>query len=420
TGIKLRTSQSTAILARRKMGKSALMERLFNITFSKNDGVIPFYYEIKENHVWIVDFCQDFFLTFIYQYIAFKSRKSEYLGSHSRSDFGKALDIARKEGLDYLCVSIEDAANAVAHERVDILWDIAREAPKRIAYSQKEFIVQMIDEFQFFNAMIYWDKEKKNLAATMAGGYLSTAESKVAPLLVSGSWVGWLMNLLKMMLPARFIYKYLNNMPQDEAVEMVFNYSRFFEIPVSDKTAYLLAAMSEGSPFYISSIFRSQYEDKDLTTIDGLTDTFEFETLNPRGIIKGTWMEYVKTAFAKVNDRNAKKIVLHLCKNRDRELTRLELLEDLKLDMTDGELELKLEALVKADIISEGQTNFDYRGVQDNIFDKVFRGVYGKEIDHFDVRVIKKEYGEGFETLKKQYDSLSGRKGLHAAKMNDG
>ena len=78
--IKERKSQSTAIMARRKMGKTAIMERLFNITFHKNDGVIPFYYEIKEGDMWGLDFCQDFFPTFIYQYIAFKTRKPDYLG----------------------------------------------------------------------------------------------------------------------------------------------------------------------------------------------------------------------------------------------------------------------------------------------------------------------------------------------------
>ncbi|MCP4154475.1 MAG: hypothetical protein GY757_42515, partial [bacterium] len=72
--IKEEKSQSTAILARRKMGKTALMERLFNITFHKNSNVIPFYYEVKETQMWAVDFCREFFLTFIYQYIAFKSR----------------------------------------------------------------------------------------------------------------------------------------------------------------------------------------------------------------------------------------------------------------------------------------------------------------------------------------------------------
>jgi hypothetical protein len=67
------------MLARRKMGKTALMERLFNITFYKNSRVIPFYYEIKEVEMWMVDFCRDFFLTFIYQYIAFKTREYGYL-----------------------------------------------------------------------------------------------------------------------------------------------------------------------------------------------------------------------------------------------------------------------------------------------------------------------------------------------------
>jgi hypothetical protein len=65
--------------------------------------------------------------------------------------------------------------------------------------------------------------------------------------------------------------------------------------------------------------------------------------------------------------------------------------------------------MVKGDIISQGQTHFDYRGVQDNIFDKVFRGVYEKEIREFDVRVIRKEYSEELKKLKKQYNSLLGK-----------
>jgi hypothetical protein len=407
--IKEKKSQSTAILARRKMGKTALMERLFNIAFFKNDGVIPFYYEIKEQKMWAVDFCQDFFLTFIYQYIACKSRKKEYLDPETRSDFGKAVEIAKQEGLAYLCGIIEDAAHAVAHEKIDILWNIAREAPKTIASRQKEFIVQMIDEFQFLNAMIYWDKAKKNLADNLAGGYLSTAESKIAPLLVSGSWVGWLMKELSSMLPARFWYKFLKPMPGDEAAETLHNYSRFFDVPVTDETAYLLAGLTEGNPFYISAVIRSRYPDKDLTTLDGLSRTLEFETLDDEGIIKLTWMEYISRAFPQINDRNAKNIVLYLSKHRDREFTRKELLEELKLEMTDSELEKKLKALVKVDIIKQGQTNFDYLGVGDNIFDKVFRGVYEKEIREFDVRVIKEEYIEELEKIKEQYKSLLGK-----------
>ncbi|MCP4148497.1 MAG: hypothetical protein GY757_12195, partial [bacterium] len=134
----------------------------------------------------------------------------------------------------------------------------------------------------------------------------------VAPLLVSGSWVGWLLNMLVTMLPARFKYTFPANMPQVEAVEMIYMYSRFYDTPVTEETTYLIAQLAEGNPFYIAAIMNADLDDKDLTTVDGLLKTLEFETRDNRGDIKYTWMEYIKSAFSRVNDRNAKNIVLYL------------------------------------------------------------------------------------------------------------
>jgi hypothetical protein len=409
--IKEEKSMSTAMLARRKTGKTAILERLFNITFYKNDGVIPFYYEVKEVKKWIGDFCVDFFLTFIYQYIAFKSRNIYYLRPEEKNNFQKVKAAAVKEGLDYLTGIIDSVEYSFVHENVDILWDTVREAPMTVAYRQNEFIVQMIDEFQFLNAMIYWDKakSKNQLADNLAGGYLSTAENKIAPVLATGSWVGWLMKELNTMLPARFRNKFLKNMPENEASELLYKYSRFFDVTVTEETAYLLIGLTEGNPFYISAVIRSDCPGKDLATLDGLTRTLEFETLNDQGIIKTSWMEYISSAFPQINDRNAKNIVLYLSQHRDRELTRQDLLKALNLKMTDGDLEKKLKALVKADIINQGASNYRYRGVNDNIFDKVFRGVYEEDIREFDVKVISKEYREELEKLKEQYNRLLGR-----------
>jgi hypothetical protein len=408
-GIKERKSQSTAVMARRKMGKTAIMERLFNITFFKNDGLIPFYYEIKEIKMWVGDFCVDFFLTFVYQYIAFKTRNIDYLKPLEKNDFASIKEITRKEGFDDLTALIHSVEYSFTHEHVDILWNTVREAPLTIAHRKKEFIVQMIDEFQFMNAMIYRDKDMKVPADTLAGGYLSTAESKIAPLLVSGSWVGWLMDELNKMLPSRFRYKYLKNMPENEASEVLFKYSRFFDVPVTEETAFSLVRITEGNPFYISSVIRSDYPDKDITSIDGLTGTLEFETLDDQGLIKSSWMEYMARAFPKINDQNAKNIVLHLSKHRDREWTRDELREALNLEMSDGDLEIKLKALVKADIINKGRSYYCFRGVNDNIFDKVFRGVYEEEIRKFGAKVIRKEYSEELKKEKKRYKRLLGK-----------
>jgi len=53
-GIKKEISPSMAILSRRKTGKTAILQRLYNLTFEHNDRVIPFYYEIKERPIWML------------------------------------------------------------------------------------------------------------------------------------------------------------------------------------------------------------------------------------------------------------------------------------------------------------------------------------------------------------------------------
>jgi hypothetical protein len=73
---------------------------------------------------------------------------------------------------------------------------------------------------------------------------------------------------------------------------------------------------------------------------------------------------------------------------------------------------------VKTDIINQGRSYYCYRGVNDTIFDKVFRGVYDEEIRKFGGKVIRKEYNEELKKEKKRYKLLLGKynyqKGYHA------
>ncbi len=40
--------KSRALLGRRKSGKSAIMQRLFNILWTQNFAIIPFYFEMQD------------------------------------------------------------------------------------------------------------------------------------------------------------------------------------------------------------------------------------------------------------------------------------------------------------------------------------------------------------------------------------
>ena len=412
-------SPSRALLSRRKTGKTAILQRLYNIVFDADDGVVPFYYEVPEKNQWAIDFCQDFFIKFILQYLAFKSRKPEYI-YWKDTTFESISEIAETESQSHLVGWIKGVREKVGQGSVSLLWGAVRDAPRLIAESRDERVVQIIDEFQYLNRKIYNDRELTRIESDMAQAYMITAEYKNAPLIISGSWVGLLMHdVLKM--PGRFQMTTLEMMPKEEALEMVYKYCLAEEIPVTAETADLIAGISEGNPFYISALIRSVFPDKDLTTQDGVLKTLEFETLDKRANIKGTWMEYILHAFSTVNQTHAKNIVLYLCQNRDREISRKELRKKLNLTMPENELENKLDALVKSDIIEEGRSNFYFRGIRDNIFDKVFRGRYADEIREFDPKEITNEYKALFEEFREKYRQVSGRqshyKGMYAEFM---
>jgi hypothetical protein len=404
--IKLEISKSKAIISRRKTGKSALMQRLFNIVFEQNDKVVPFYFEIRESDQWIGSLSRKFFLRFIHQYLAFQSRNPEYF--NYVNTYAMLMEAAKKEGLNYLIKHIEYFEHSEKEGDVDMLWDIARDAPRTIAKYKDERVLQIIDEFQFINRYIFRDKACKDRIAELAGSYLHTAEYKNAPMLVSGSWVGWLMDDLNKMLPGRFTIFDFGNMPKHEAIEMALNYSEIEQIPISYETACIIAELTEGNPFYISSLLQSDYPNKNFSTEKGILETLDFETFDKRGSIRGTWMEYIHSATDRINDIHGKKIILYICKHKDREVTRDEIQNDLSLKMKNGELEKRLKAFIKSDIIEQGTTNFDYQAVQDNIFDKVFRGIYQKEIDGFTPEKIKNEYKMLYKKLQGEYNKYKG------------
>ncbi len=414
-----KSSKSTALLSRRKTGKSALMQRLYNILFDLKGPVIPFYFEIREYHQWLGHFAARFFKTFVFQYLAFKTDKGAYIELGERGQLNQALEIASAAGLTVVQEYIEQAQILIEQEEAPPLWDLVQDAPRLIAGHYDESIVQMIDEFQFINRFIYRDKACTNRMSELAGSYLHTAEYRNAPLLASGSWVGWLMSDLMKMLPGRFITRDLEPLPEDEAGEMVYRYSLLEDIPITAETAALIAQVTEGSPFYISALMRSQNPSKDLTTSEGVLDTLAFETLDRHAEIRATWLAYIENVLPRVNDQHAKDIVLHLSKHRHRSLSRQKLKQELNLDISDLALKNKLDALLGSDIIERDSSK--YQGVQDNIFDKVFRSEYGDDIDDFVPRGLRQEYKSLLADLQKRYNTLLGKhnryKGLFAEFM---
>jgi hypothetical protein len=404
-GAKRRLSKSMAILSRRRKGKTALLQRFFNVLYTRNDPqLIPFYYRIPEDLQSKSDFAATFYRRILTQYFAFTARTPRWVGTVLSMDALKELAASDRDVAD----DIRNVEEMLEREPTSA-WPFVQEVGHRISQWKDVRIIQILDEFQYMNRYVVSDDDPERVEL-LCHSYMGAAESKFSPQIVAGSYIGWLESILRH-LTARYRYWHLEGLADAEALEAVYNYAYAYQVAITDETAPYLAEVCDNDPFYIAATISNQPDEKDLTTAQGVRDALTFETITGQGEIAHTWGEYLADALDRVNDQNAHRIVLYLAAHEPEERDRAQIFQDLDLDMTENELAERLHKLVMADILAQGSSNFHYRGLGDRIFAMVFRRLYGAEIDRVSVKEIDEDFKRDLATLKGQ---LSVHKGSAA------
>ena len=397
-------SKSCALLSRRKMGKTALVQRLYNILYSRNDPrLVPFFYRVPEHDMSVQALGLEFYQAFLTQFLAFRLRRSDL----AKRMLGlKALRELVKDD-PVLLGDIRDMEEMIS-TNLELVWGHAQKAPQRLAAILDIRVIQIIDEFQYLNRFVYNVNFEKRI--DLCHSYMGPAENKHAPLLVTGSFIGWLMTILNHM-TARFNYRQLGSLTDEEALEAVYNYAAILGRPVTEETAPYIAEVAFNDPFYISQIIRTDQPDHDVTTLAGVRAALQFETTFSKGHTANVWMEYIAEGISRVNDVNGKKIVLYLARYGEEERTRRQIKEDLSLDITDEALADRLHVLHQADLIGAGSSDFHFKGLGDPIFAAVFRKRYGVEIEQVTPAQVKADFEEEMKRARRRaawYKGLAG------------
>ncbi|MCP4153364.1 MAG: hypothetical protein GY757_36895, partial [bacterium] len=369
-GIPEKRSKSRAILARRKSGKTAIMQRLFNNLWRQKGPVIPFYIEVHDSDVWALDFADRYFRTFLSQYLSFKTGKP--LSFEARPWSLSVLERMGKEaGDEFVLSNIQDFSEYLQTEQVQNALDTAFTAPHSFAIETNASFLVMIDEIQYMTKYIYWDKERKIQAYNLPGMFHGLSESKVAPMLVSGSYIGWMVQMMTEMFVGGRLKrtKLKSQLEEKDGLEAIYRYADYYRVPISDKSAHVLNTLTQSDPFYIATIIKSDWEFRDFSSSENTIKTIEHEILNEDGDIFGTWSEYILNTVHQVNDKYAKKILLFLSKERYQEHTRTEISAHLDDQVPERKLEEKLRTLLYGDLITRGSSAFHYRGIKDDILD---------------------------------------------------
>ncbi|QTA92755.1 hypothetical protein [Desulfonema magnum] len=408
-GIPKRISKSRVILARRKSGKTSFVQRIFNQLWTENGQVIPFYLDIAENKIWYPHFAIKYYRAFASQYISFLERDKRLVSEHL------SLEDIREYGLSKSIKSLVRDADFMIKENREggmhgLMWDAACEAPHRFAsLFEKRFLV-ILDEFQNLSQYIYPDPHFETRPIdTIPGSFHSLSESKIAPMLVTGSYVGWLIEIATKYLEAgRLSEIYMTPyLTEEDGLEAVYRYAEAYEEPVTNETAVLISRLCMSDPFFISCVMQSNYENRDLTTAEGAADTVNYEITDRHSEMSKTWGEYIQLTLDKVNDRHAKAILLHLSRHSDRYWTPKEIKEALGLEIGADNIRKKLNLLVEADVIEWGSSDIQFRGLQDGTLNLILRNRFEEEIATF-VPDLRQEFQREIAGLRKENRRLRG------------
>ena len=321
-------SKSQAILGRRKSGKTAIMQRLFNLLWNKNGPVVPFYFEVQDKDIWLLEFARNYFYTFLSQYFSFVLRTP--LPIHNTYlEWNDLVRMAEKHGNEDVIHQMEVFKIYENNESAEQAIEFAFGAPANFYGFTGKFFIVMIDEIQYMTEHIYYDKEKTIKERTLPGAFHGLVELKIAPMLVAGSYIGWMTQMMQKM----FVGSRLRPFPISPkldfkgGMEAVYKYAEHYDITVTEEIALVINSIVQSDPFYMTALFNSPVQD--FSSADDVIKTFINEITNKKGELYLTWMEYINISLNKVNDRYGKHILLILSENRHKEMARDEILDQL-------------------------------------------------------------------------------------------
>ena len=124
-------AKSRALMATKKMGKTAILERLYNILFERaldakpeQALVIPFFFQVGEKKITERNFGTVFYFSFITQYLALKCRKPEWVNEDL--SFPELLEIAEEFQLKPILTDLKRFEWIAKEEGGNLIWEHAK------------------------------------------------------------------------------------------------------------------------------------------------------------------------------------------------------------------------------------------------------------------------------------------------------
>jgi len=312
-GIDKMLSDSTALMSPRRYGKSVVLARLFNLMFSCQDRVAPFYLHLPEKNMPLGEFADEYLLTFLQHFCAFFLRDETLLKTQDLTELYAVLSNHNADWISQVLRTIE------AYQRIGegvLAWDkklfFAVETPSKLCAATGKKCLIIIDEFQDMNRRLFRDVQLTVLDKNVTGLYRKLAESKIAPMLVAGSMLSMLSRVVYTgALYGRFGPLPLPLMPEAEAGELIDKLAAAYDVKITPATKQYLFALTKGHPYYITYLMNNPFT-RDLSTKENVDAVYLEQTTSLKtGRFQGLWRLHFTENMELLNDDQHGKRVLY-------------------------------------------------------------------------------------------------------------
>ena len=382
-GVAKKQQKSIAYLSPRRYGKTALFERFYNRIFWERDDVIPFYYELGEAKRYIMEFIEDYYVSFLRQYLAYRIKNAE-LAFQKDIEIDDLYELARQAGEKGVMHSLERIPKWI-EKGPDRFFDIARSTPHMFASRTGQSVIVMFDEFQRLDQVLYFDEARERQCHRYTGSFSNIVESSWAPMLIAGSQMTVLTRqALSKGMAGRVGRSYLDRMPLAACVELTLKLAKFKGLEVSLDLAYTIACLAWRHPYYIWCLFNTYRVDSGMSNRKELLERMNFEVEDDHGRINEFWREHFVENIDAMNEPHARQMIFYLMKKPEGKARVDEIVADLGLPISADEANRQLRKLVWGDLIKQVSLGGVYGGVKDPMLERTLRLEYSWELQNME------------------------------------
>ena len=404
---------STAIVGQRRLGKTSVMEKVYNRLFWEQDEVVPIYFTFEAQPTTSTEFAWVYFINFLQQYVAFRLKDGELARRES-----KVVDV---EGLLALAESLSE--NPIAHfadRTLRILrspivllhhkLEAAIHLPRQVMeYNRARFLPEtpifvMLDEFQDVLRINYSDGKP----ADTVGLYQWAVEGRKCPHIVTGSAVRLITQevLGTGALFGRFRYLQFPPLEDVYGLELVDKLAQKYGVTVPEPVAGYLVTRCGGNPFYLRCVVMQAVEQKrtQIESEEAVSDLIAYEVT--RGQIWRDWSGQLQKYFETINSYYiSKQILFHAAQFHDKRIVAEEIAKQVQRPKE--EVLHTLKQLAFAEMI-DSDGGYIFHNLKDPILRDFINCQYDLDIVKRPWEQVQRKLLQKYRKLERKYSELVG------------